>query len=186
MNHYVSLSLTNRKSSVQRHALTPRRDQLMICGQWVARHCSGNTSYIKSPAVDLVVTTDWDLRVHWPSCRETPAGSFPVSLFSQLPFIQEVLEISKPPAFVTLLNDSVSVWDFKFSWRRVWSSELSSEDVLIPDGGGSTYLWNVGRQLFYTAVHPRRKFWTSILYQLHFLSAVKYVPWLHHYHCYWG
>jgi hypothetical protein len=26
--------------------------------------------------------------------------------------------------------------------------------------GGSTHLWNVGRQLFYTAVHPRRQFWT--------------------------
>jgi hypothetical protein len=45
MNHYVSLSLTNRKSSVHLHALysphtalrtfTPRRDQLVICGQYV-------------------------------------------------------------------------------------------------------------------------------------------------------
>jgi hypothetical protein len=44
INHYVSLSLTNRKSSVHLHALysprtalgafTPRRDQLMICGQY--------------------------------------------------------------------------------------------------------------------------------------------------------
>jgi hypothetical protein len=34
--------------------------------------------------------------------------------------------------------------------------------IIIPDdGGGSTYLWNVGRQLFYMAVHPRRQFWTS-------------------------
>jgi hypothetical protein len=43
MNHYVSLSLTNRKSSVHLYALysprtalrtfTPRRDQLVICGQ---------------------------------------------------------------------------------------------------------------------------------------------------------
>jgi hypothetical protein len=32
---------------------------------------------------------------------------------------------------------------------------------LIPDDGGSTYLWNVGQQLFYTAVHPRRWFWTK-------------------------
>jgi hypothetical protein len=32
--------------------------------------------------------------------------------------------------------------------------------MIIPDDGGSTYLWNVGRQLFYTAVHPRRQFWT--------------------------
>jgi hypothetical protein len=33
--------------------------------------------------------------------------------------------------------------------------------VLIPDDGGSTHLWNVGRQLFYTAVYPRRQLWTS-------------------------
>jgi hypothetical protein len=43
MTHYVSLSLTNRKSSVHLHAMysprtalrtfTPRRDQLVICGQ---------------------------------------------------------------------------------------------------------------------------------------------------------
>jgi hypothetical protein len=30
-----------------------------------------------------------------------------------------------------------------------------------PDAGGNTYLWNVGRQLFYTAVHPRKQIWTS-------------------------
>jgi hypothetical protein len=45
MNHYVSLSLTNRKSSVPLPALkssrtalrtfTPRRDQLVICGQYL-------------------------------------------------------------------------------------------------------------------------------------------------------
>jgi hypothetical protein len=29
------------------------------------------------------------------------------------------------------------------------------------DDGGSMYLWNVGRQLVYTAVHPRRQIWTS-------------------------
>jgi hypothetical protein len=44
MNHYVSLSLNNRKSSVHLNALysprtalrtfTPRRDQLVICGQY--------------------------------------------------------------------------------------------------------------------------------------------------------
>jgi hypothetical protein len=33
--------------------------------------------------------------------------------------------------------------------------------ILIPDDGGGTHLWNVGRQLFYTAVHPRRQLWTS-------------------------
>jgi hypothetical protein len=45
MNHYASLSLTSRKSSVHLHALysprtvlrtfTPRRDQLVICGQYI-------------------------------------------------------------------------------------------------------------------------------------------------------
>jgi hypothetical protein len=29
---------------------------------------------------------------------------------------------------------------------------------IIPDDGGSTHLRNVGRQLFYTAVYPRRQF----------------------------
>jgi hypothetical protein len=31
---------------------------------------------------------------------------------------------------------------------------------LIPDDGGSTYLWNVDQQLFYTAVYPRKQLWT--------------------------
>jgi hypothetical protein len=35
------------------------------------------------------------------------------------------------------------------------------ESSLIPDDGGSTHLWNVGRQSFYTAVYPRRQLWTS-------------------------
>jgi len=35
-------------------------------------------------------------------------------------------------------------------------------DGIIPDDGGSTYLLNVGRQLFYTAVHPRKQFWTKL------------------------
>jgi hypothetical protein len=44
-----------------------------------------------------------------------------------------------------------SLWDFKFSRRRVWCSGLSS---------GMYCLWNVGRQSFYTAVYLRRQFWT--------------------------
>jgi hypothetical protein len=31
----------------------------------------------------------------------------------------------------------------------------------IPDDGGSTHLWNVGRQSFYTAVYPERQLWRS-------------------------
>jgi hypothetical protein len=36
--------------------------------------------------------------------------------------------------------------------------------LFIPDDGGSTHLWNVGRQSFYTAVQPRRQLWTSDLF----------------------
>jgi hypothetical protein len=32
---------------------------------------------------------------------------------------------------------------------------------MIPDDGGSTHLWKVGRQSFYTALQPRRQLWTS-------------------------
>jgi hypothetical protein len=48
------------------------------------------------------------------------------------------------------------LWDIKFSRRWVWCSELSS-GIYCRDDGGSTHLWNVGRQLLYTAVHPRRQ-----------------------------
>jgi hypothetical protein len=41
-----------------------------------------------------------------------------------------------------------------------------SYSIMVPflntgqgDDGGSTYLWNVGRQLFYAAVHLRRQIW---------------------------
>jgi hypothetical protein len=37
---------------------------------------------------------------------------------------------------------------------------LHHQEWVILDDGGSTDLWNVGRQLFYTAVLPRRQFWT--------------------------
>jgi hypothetical protein len=50
MNHYVSLLLTSRKSSVHLHALyspctalrmfTARRDKLVICGQYVLLYFS--------------------------------------------------------------------------------------------------------------------------------------------------
>jgi hypothetical protein len=39
----------------------------------------------------------------------------------------------------------------------LWIRAMSNR----PNDGGSTYLWNVGWQLFYTAVHPRRQIWTS-------------------------
>jgi hypothetical protein len=51
---------------------------------------------------------------------------------------------------------------------------------LIPDDGGRTYLWNVGRQSFYTAVHPRRQFWTSYIpVFLLSISVLSYLPQVH-------
>jgi hypothetical protein len=47
------------------------------------------------------------------------------------------------------------------SGRRVRSCSELSSGMIIPDDGGSTHLWNVGQQLFYTTIHPRRQFWTS-------------------------
>jgi len=72
--------------------------------------------------------------------------------------------------FTLVVVNIFRLWDFKFSRRRVWSSELSSG--MYRDDGGSTYLWNVGRQLFYTAVHPRRQFWTLCWHYLNFLFLV--------------
>jgi hypothetical protein len=69
MNHYVSLSLTKRKSSVHLHALysprtalrtfTPRRDQLVICGQYevlveVYRRFRGS-AYIVRHTVSIMI-----------------------------------------------------------------------------------------------------------------------------------
>jgi hypothetical protein len=45
---------------------------------------------------------------------------------------------------------------------RYWSSGRPTfQRCVLPTSWGSTHHWNVGRQLFYTAVHPRRQFWTS-------------------------
>jgi hypothetical protein len=65
--------------------------------------------------------------------------------------------------------------------------------LLIPDDGGSTHLWNVGRQLFYTVVYPRRQLWTSYWKKLRTFSAPNDLPnnllkyciraWSHSVHC---
>jgi hypothetical protein len=53
---------------------------------------------------------------------------------------------------------------------------------ILPPSSGSTHLWNVGRQLFYTAVYPRRQLWTSysLPWELEIsqkLSAQCYIFW---------
>jgi hypothetical protein len=50
-------------------------------------------------------------------------------------------------------------------------SMCQSTILLIPDDGGSTHLWNVGRQSFYTAVYPRRQLWIQF-----YSSAGSYIP----------
>jgi hypothetical protein len=47
-------------------------------------------------------------------------------------------------------------WMSALIFRLQYSENFWS---LIPDDGGSTHLWNVGRQSFYTAVHLRRQSW---------------------------
>jgi len=56
----------------------------------------------------------------------------------------------------------LKLWNgFNLEFRVFWDV-LPCKLIVIrdDDDGSSTYLWNVGRQLFYTAVHPRRQFWT--------------------------
>jgi len=48
-----------------------------------------------------------------------------------------------------------------------------------PDDEGSMYLWNVGRQLFYMAVHPRGQIWRSSLLthtKLHLIQEHRRTP----------
>jgi hypothetical protein len=82
--------------------------------------------------------------------------------------------ISKTPTSATACGTKLKTQTKNY--KRKWKSsiilcEISSSHggefelnfIIIRDDGGSTYLWNVGRQLFYTAVHPRRQFWSIIL-----------------------
>jgi hypothetical protein len=48
-----------------------------------------------------------------------------------------------------------------------------------PDDGGSTYLRNVDRQLFYTAVHPRIQIWTSFSPPWKLEISLITVAWFH-------
>jgi hypothetical protein len=49
---------------------------------------------------------------------------------------------------------------------------LTAASIIRDDDGGSTHLWNVGRQSFYTAVYPRRQLWTSQSQCLYLLTIV--------------
>jgi hypothetical protein len=58
--------------------------------------------------------------------------------------------------YILLISRQTQVSILGIPWTQI---PIKVEYWLIPDDGGSTYLWNVGRQLFYMAVHPRRQFW---------------------------
>jgi hypothetical protein len=57
------------------------------------------------------------------------------------------------------------MWDFKFSRRRVWSSEMSS-GMYCRVKQLSTDVSEVRVASIITAVHPRRQFWTSTKIQI--------------------
>jgi hypothetical protein len=76
MNHYVSISLTNSKSSVHLHALysprtalrtfLPRRDHLVICGQYPVYDCSfGYHGYRGNPLSPTQFGPHWSHSQKW-------------------------------------------------------------------------------------------------------------------------
>jgi hypothetical protein len=84
------------------------------------------------------------------------------------------LAVSHPSAVCPWWSVTMHKTDKSLSWcsklssgiycRVKWLSTDVSEVCtasIIPDDGGSTHLWNVGRQSFYMAVYPRRQLWTS-------------------------
>jgi hypothetical protein len=68
----------------------------------------------------------------------------------------EVWFLSKSVSCSSIISYSLRIvfWD-------VLPCKIIVDQRCRPDDEGSTHLWNVDRQLFYTAVHPRRQFWTS-------------------------
>jgi hypothetical protein len=77
----------------------------------------------------------------------------PVSLHNEEKFASSVFLLRKT-ATVRLLCSELS----SGLYCRV---KCLSTDNAVADDGGSTHLWNGGRQSFYTAVQPRRQLWTS-------------------------
>jgi hypothetical protein len=70
-------------------------------------------------------------------------------------------------------------------FRAVFWVVLVRTASIITDDGGSTHLWNVGLQSFYTAVQPRRQLWTlEVFFKI--LSAFRLIftcDWLHPRNC---
>jgi hypothetical protein len=102
------------------------------------------------------IVTLWNKKLHY-RARRSP------QLDSMNPIHTLTIHFSKIQFNLILLfrvlQSEIIMWDFKFSRRRVWSSKLSG--IITPDDGGSTHLWNVGRNYFTRQYIPRKQFWTS-------------------------
>jgi hypothetical protein len=66
----------------------------------------------------------------------------------------------KWPLFSWISKQILSFYSLVAAYRVISSSALQNMTFRIVFWD-VLHLWNVGRQSFYTAVHPRRQFWTS-------------------------
>jgi hypothetical protein len=70
----------------------------------------------------------------------------------------------------------VVFWDIycRVKWLSTDVSEVRTAPIIrdewVCGDGGSTHLWNVGRQSFYTAVYPRRQLWTSLYNSIYLMK----------------
>jgi hypothetical protein len=103
----------------------------------------------QNTAVEAEYRTDW--RRH-NSLDFYPTGTWFVSLRAVL--------IDNFVFPESLQSKGLLASEYEFIFRIVFWDVLPCKNIVDPDDGGSTYLWNVGRQSFYTAVHHGRQFWT--------------------------
>jgi hypothetical protein len=84
-----------------------------------------------------------------------------------------------------MLIDMVTLFKAKNNDDFVRFQVLTAASMIRYDDGGSTHLWNVGRQLFYTEVHPRRQFWTKTIFILQAFEAYAFPP-QYLFTCFWN
>jgi hypothetical protein len=121
---------------------------------------SSEVSVIMYPAAQRnIPITYW----HHPGSHRGPTKGW-ILLYLTIPLSLSSLWTAHPPAIGPIpgLSSLIPDWSTQ-STGLLYNRYPFALGSLIPDYGGSTYLWNVGRQLFYTAVHPTRQFWTSYL-----------------------
>jgi hypothetical protein len=134
MNHYVSLLLSNRKSSVHLHGLysartalrtfTPRRDQLVICGQ----------SFLRSVLQARLNNSRTPLYTHkkpWESTRSTLPTHVLLIDLSRSCTIQIRPEQSDSPIQITLIQFATAkqkpFWAAVTTQRNCGSAQLTQQ-----------------------------------------------------------